>query len=145
MWPNATAGGSERHHHVVQPRIRQETEFAQQRVSSRQMQIQALHQKRPVASGQFCDARFGKRPVFEHKFFALTQHETRFHILRARELPHVVNAQQFCKRGHRLLNVFPMFLPVFGHELTWRESAEKRFGSGICVCVHVASGVALAR
>jgi hypothetical protein len=63
MRTDAAAGRGVAHHQVVQPRVRDESEFREQARSLRKRGVHALHEQRPAGARQ-APQRFGReRPV----------------------------------------------------------------------------------
>ena len=79
---------------IVEARIRKKGEAAQQHVGGRQMQIDALHEQRPVALRQRAQVGVPERPVRERPATALAQDQARLNVVARGEREQFLRRQQ---------------------------------------------------
>jgi len=79
--PDAATRGRVAHHQVVEPRIGNEVEAAQQRVGARIDQVGALHQQRPVALGERLQVGAAERSARKVPAAPLTKHQPRLDVV----------------------------------------------------------------
>ena len=82
---DAAAGRGVAHHQVVEARVRQEREAAQQRVAGVGCEIDALHQQRPVARGQRAKSARRNGPCASDQRRAVAHDEARLDVVAPRE------------------------------------------------------------
>ena len=124
MGTDAAAVGGKADHQVVQPRVGNEAELAQQRVGLGVEQVDALHQQGPfalaaraagLASGPCCMSQLPSALV-------IRRDSTKFS---AASLASASNAEQRLEAGDGLADQQGLLVPVVAQELGWRDVAEQ--------------------
>jgi hypothetical protein len=129
MWSDAAARRGVAHHQVVEASVGQERELTEQRVGVIAVQVDALHEQRPVAGGKRAEIRAAKRTVGNGKSGFRTNDDPRFDVVALRQCEQLRTREQTGKGGHRLAHQQGLFVPMLREERT-RCAAEQRVGRG---------------
>ena len=124
MRADAAAVGGEADHQIIEPRVRDEAELAQQRVGAGVVQVDALHQQRPfllLARGDGFERAGLHVPVA-----AAGRHQARLDVVVGGQFGQRLDAQQWFEAGDGLADHQGFFMPIIAQELRRRDVAEER-------------------
>ena len=116
-------------HHVVEPRVRNEREAAQQRIRRVAVQVHPLHEQREVAARKPGESRAAERAMLERIAAPNLAHEPRRDVVARSECEELVARGDTGEPGHRAADDERRLVPVTGDESGRREAAEQITGS----------------
>ncbi|MNN29918.1 hypothetical protein D3C81_1435430 [compost metagenome] len=116
MRTHPTAVGGVADHHVVEPRVGHETELAHQVGRGLVVQVDALHQERPLAGLARREVVLGKRAVLELPAVAKVRHQARLYVLAVGQIKKRFTRHRRHDSGHGLSNQQRFAVPDLAHE-----------------------------
>jgi len=125
MRPDAAAGRRVADHDVVEPRIRNEREASQQRIRAVVVQVHALHEQRPVRSGQLAQLAARERAMRQRIAVCVTTDEPRGHVVTRGEVEQRVARQRCRKIGDGRTDEQRLLVPVARKERGRRVSSQQ--------------------
>ena len=132
MRADAATLGRPGDHQVVQARLRHEAEARQHFLRCRHMQIQPLHQHRPVALLQRRQAAPAQRTAHQRPVgivaLAMAHHQARLDLVALGQAEQLGAADRRLHARQRLTHQQRLTLPVSAHEVGRAQAAEQRDG-----------------
>ncbi len=114
---HAAVGHGVAHHHVVQARIRDEGEAAQQRIGRIVVQVHALHEERPGLGRQRLEIGGAEGAMQERVARAIAHREARLDIVARGERHEILAREDAGETGHRCAHEQRLALPVAAQEI----------------------------
>ena len=125
MRADAAAVAGVADHQIVEARIRHKAKLLQQGVRALVVQIDALHQQRPVALRQRRQGAARQRPAFELPAVGAANDQPRFHGRVSGQREQLGARQKRLNARHGLAHQQRLFLPMALHEAGRRQAAQQ--------------------
>ena len=115
-------------HQIVQPRLWHKPELLHQLVHRIVVQINPLHQQRPLALAHCGQGAARKRAMAELPATLDLLHQARLHRFLGRQRKHLGTQHRWLEIGNGLAHQQRLFVPMAAHELGWRETTQQGQG-----------------
>jgi hypothetical protein len=125
MRTDAAAGRGVAHHHIVQPRVRDESEFREQARRLRKCEVCALHQQRPAGGRQTPQVAGLERAVANVPACARAGDDARLDAVAGRELEQSIARDRAGVATKRIACQERFFLPVPPQEFGVAQTGKK--------------------